>query len=183
MAPSHNAPTGCPLGDRVRLGWNAGSPACSTTGVNHQIMFNRTLHTPFWELHSQTYVNPVVRSKSHHEDHPCGWVFKDEGYQSTWVTDPSAPCCHPVARTAAGTQPSHASSKQQVTAQVKTGSRLLTGWLLSVPPKGKYDILLVPLVSASHLPTHYCKGGLAIYRLVANPPELRVSVPGEDEEG
>lgn len=35
MAPSHNVPTGCPLRDRVRLGQNAGSPACSATGVNY----------------------------------------------------------------------------------------------------------------------------------------------------
>ena len=93
------------------------------------------------------------------------------------------PCvCHPAARKAAGTQLSHASSKQQVTAQVKTGYRLLTSWLLGVAPKGKYDIMRVPLANASHLPTHYCKGGLRIYRLVAKPPELRVSVPGDDEE-
>lgn len=79
-------------------------------------------------------------------------------------------------------QPSCTSPKQQITAQVKTRCRLLTGWLLGVAPKGKYDIMLVPLINASHLPPHYCKGDLGIYRLVASPPELRGSVPEEDEE-
>lgn len=60
------------------------------------------------------------------------------------------------------------------------GHRRLTGWLLVVAPKGKYDIVPVPLVNVSHLPTHYFKGGLYIYRLVVNPPELRGSVPEED---
>lgn len=40
------------------------------------------------------------------------------------------------------------------------GHRLLTGWLSGVVPKGKYDVVLVPLVNVSHLPTHYFKGGL-----------------------